>query len=71
MGRLESGVLEKDGKQFPCAGFKPQFEERTDLVTGVWKGKKVSFKGRGWAPTNTGLARTTSVGSSGSPRITA
>ncbi len=47
-GKLEAGVLEKDGKQYPYVGFKPQFEERTDLVTGVWKGKKVSFKGRGW-----------------------
>ncbi|NKR53060.1 DNA topoisomerase III [Rhodococcus hoagii] len=47
-GKLEPGVLEKDGKQYPYVGFTPQFEERTDLVTGVWKGKKVSFKARGW-----------------------
>ena len=50
-GKLESGVMEKNGKQYPYVSFKPQFEERvprTDLVSGVWKGKPVSFKGRGW-----------------------
>lgn len=50
-GKLEPGVLEKDGKEYPYVSFKPKFEERaprTDLVSGVWKGKKVSFKGRGW-----------------------
>jgi DNA topoisomerase-3 len=50
-GTLEAGVMEKNGKKYPFVGFKPQFEERaprTDLVEGVWKGKKVSFKGRGW-----------------------
>ncbi len=50
-GTLESGVMEKNGKMYPFVGFKPQFEERaprTDLVSGVWKGKNVSFKGRGW-----------------------
>lgn len=50
-GKLEPGVLEKGGKKYPYVSFKPQFEERpprTDLVTGVWKGKKVQFKGRGW-----------------------
>ena len=47
-GTLEAGVTEKG---YPFVGFKPQFEERpprTDLVSGVWKGKKVEFKGRGW-----------------------
>lgn len=47
-GTLEAAVTEKG---HPFVGFKPQFEERpprTDLVSGVWKGKKVEFKGRGW-----------------------
>ncbi|MBH5144229.1 MULTISPECIES: DNA topoisomerase [Rhodococcus erythropolis group] len=47
-GTLEAGVTEKG---YPFVGFKPQFEERpprTDLVSGVWKDKKVQFKGRGW-----------------------
>lgn len=47
-GTLEAGVTEKG---YPFVGFKPQFEARpprTDLVSGVWKGKKVEFKGRGW-----------------------
>ncbi|WP_252342002.1 DNA topoisomerase [Rhodococcus sp. 14-2483-1-2] len=50
-GKLEPGVREKDGKQYPHVSFNPQFEERaprTDLVSGVWKGKPVTFKGRGW-----------------------
>lgn len=50
-GKLEAGVMDKGGKKYPFVGFKPQFEERaprTDLVSGVWKGKKVQFKGRGW-----------------------
>ncbi len=50
-GALESGVLEKGEKKYPYVRFTPRFEERaprTDLVSGVWKGKKVSFKGRGW-----------------------
>lgn len=47
-GTLESGVMEKGKDKYPFVGFKPQFEERTDLVSGVWKGKKVQFKGRGW-----------------------
>ena len=50
-GKLESGVLDKGGKKYPYVSFTPQFEERaprTDLVTGVWRGKKVQFKGRGW-----------------------
>ncbi|MFM9262248.1 DNA topoisomerase [Rhodococcus sp. 5A-K4] len=47
-GALEAGVTDKG---YPFVGFKPQFEERpprTDLVSGLWKGKKVEFKGRGW-----------------------
>lgn len=47
-GTLEAGVTDKG---YPFVGFKPQFEERpprTDLVSGLWKGKKVEFKGRGW-----------------------
>src|SRR3546814_205103 len=47
-GALEAGVTDKG---YPFVGFKPQFEERpprTDLVSGVWKDKKVEFKGRGW-----------------------
>lgn len=47
-GTLESGVMEKGKDKYPFVGFKPQFEERTDLVSGVWKGKNVQFKGRGW-----------------------
>ncbi|WCT06217.1 DNA topoisomerase [Rhodococcus qingshengii] len=50
-GALESGVMEKGEKKYPYVRFTPRFEERaprTDLVSGVWKGKKVSFKGRGW-----------------------
>ncbi|MDV6277699.1 DNA topoisomerase [Rhodococcus erythropolis] len=50
-GKLEGGVMEKDGKTFPYVSFKPQFVERaarTDLVSGMWKGKTVQFKGRGW-----------------------
>ncbi|ADK68917.1 DNA topoisomerase [Gordonia sp. KTR9] len=50
-GKLESGVMDKDGTKYPYVSFKPQFEERaprTDLVSGVWKGKQVSFKARGW-----------------------
>ncbi|PZU04657.1 MAG: DNA topoisomerase III [Gordonia sp. (in: high G+C Gram-positive bacteria)] len=50
-GTLQSDVMIKDGKEYPYVGFKPKFEERaprTDQVTGVWKGKQVSFKGRGW-----------------------
>ncbi|NMM90657.1 DNA topoisomerase III [Rhodococcus sp. SRB_17] len=50
-GKLEAGVMDKGEKKYPFVGFQPQFEEqapRTDLVSGVWKGKKVSFKGRGW-----------------------
>ncbi|MEW1935513.1 DNA topoisomerase [Rhodococcus sp. NPDC079359] len=50
-GKLEPGVREKDGKQYPHVSFNPQFAERpprTDLVSGVWKGKPVTFKGRGW-----------------------
>ncbi|MET3959851.1 DNA topoisomerase-3 [Rhodococcus sp. OAS809] len=47
-GKLESGVMEKGKDKYPYVGFTPQFEPRTDLVGGVWKGKKVSFKGRGW-----------------------
>jgi len=50
-GKLEPGVRDKDGKQYPHVSFNPQFEERaprTDLVSGVWKGKPVTFKGRGW-----------------------
>ncbi|WP_233272474.1 DNA topoisomerase [Rhodococcus sp. JT-3] len=47
-GTLESGVMEKGKDKYPFVGFKPQFEERTDLVSGMWKGKNVQFKGRGW-----------------------
>jgi DNA topoisomerase-3 len=47
-GALESGVMEKGKDKYPFVGFKPQFEERTDLVSGMWKGKNVQFKGRGW-----------------------
>ncbi|WP_027494171.1 MULTISPECIES: DNA topoisomerase III [Rhodococcus] len=50
-GKLEPGVMDKDGKQYPHVSFNPKFEERpprTDLVSGVWKGKPVTFKGRGW-----------------------
>lgn len=47
-GALESGVMEKGKDKYPFVGFKPQFEERTDLVSGVWKGTNVQFKGRGW-----------------------
>lgn len=47
-GKLESGVMEKGDKKYPYVSFRPQFEPRTDLVSGVWKGKTVSFKGRGW-----------------------
>ncbi|ERB49649.1 hypothetical protein QNA23_06060 [Rhodococcus erythropolis] len=47
-GTLEAGVMEKGNDKYPFVGFKPQFDKRTDLVSGVGKGKNVQFKGRGW-----------------------